>query len=61
MEKLNVTIGYDVKTAAGEPFCDCTLRYYGLDRGDLNVVEHALVFGFLGELNAVAKEQLAAK
>ena len=59
MEKLNVTVAYDVKTSAGEPFCDCTLRYYGLDREKLNVVEHALIFGFLGELNTVAKEALA--
>jgi len=57
-EKLNVTIGYEVKTASGEPFCDCTLRYYNMSREGLNVVEKALIFGFLGQLNEAGKQAL---
>ena len=58
-EKLNVTIGYEVKTVDGEAFCDCTLRYYNMGRDKLNVVEHALIFGLLAKLNEAGKAALA--
>ena len=60
MDLLNITINYEVKTVENKPFCDCTLRYYDVDRAGLNVIEDALISGFLGRLNVVAKEQIAA-
>jgi hypothetical protein len=57
-KRLNVRIGYEVTTIDGDKFCDCTLNYYNMDREKLNVVEHALIFGLLAQLNEAGKAAL---
>ena len=57
-EKLNVTIGYEVKTVDGKKFFDATLNYYDMGRDKLVVVEEALI-GCLTQLNEAGKAALA--
>lgn len=55
-DRLNMSIGFEVKTADDEDFMKVTVEYFGLRRDQLMEIEGAMLGGF-GMLLEATKEQ----